>query len=503
MKNLAVCAQLFRCSVVCALFSTTAFASAVAAVAPGKSVEARLLTPVSSYATKSGTLVDALITTPLCNASGDALPRGAVISGHVSKVHRVGLGLIHETAGMRIDFDQLVLPDGIALPITAKLTGIDNSRERVDRKGSIHGIRATATLSNRVAQRIFFTALGHPAVVLPLLIVENSMFRFPEPEFEFHSGAALRLTVDFPQEMGPISGCPLTKAVPDAEVEALHRVVDGLPYWTFSVRQSQPIDLVNLVFVGSEEEIHSAFTAAGWIGSRLNSKRNVIKVIRAIAEQHPLADAPMRNLLLDGKEPDIRLQKSLDTFEKRDHLRIWHRDGSYDGRQVWASAATRDIAATFGMKPFGFTHQIEDAVDLERDQVVSDLLYTGCVDSVAYISRPETVRTSGQAFRRGVFTDSRVAVVSLNGCEKPAVNPSDDELLAKPGKLVRAVRRVTLTARNHFLRDNIVWRAAEATQMTVNVIRGWRHEWKNEEFARKQDSKMADSPELRGDFVLR
>src|ERR1017187_7933096 len=101
MKNFGVCAQLFRCSLACAIFSTAAFASVVAAAAPGKPLEARLLTPVSSYATKSGAPVEALITTPLCNASGDELPRGAVLAGHVSKVHRVGLGIVHETAGMR------------------------------------------------------------------------------------------------------------------------------------------------------------------------------------------------------------------------------------------------------------------------------------------------------------------------------------------------------------------------------------------------------------------
>ena len=236
-----------------------------------------------------------------------------------------------------------------------------------------------------------------------------------------------------------------------------------------------------------------------------NSARAGLKVVRAIAEDHPLADAPMRTLLLDDKEPDVRLQKSLDTFEKRDHLRIWKCDATFEGRQVRASAATRDIAATFGIKPFGFTHQIEDNVDLEREQVVSDLSYTSCVDSVAYISRPETVRTSGQHFRKGVYTDSRVAVVSLDACEQAPENaqPLDEEPLAKPGRVVRVARRATLTARNHFLRDNIIWRAAEATWMTVNVVRGWNREWKNEQHGCKLDAQMAQSPDLRRDLVVR
>jgi hypothetical protein len=503
MNVSATFTRLAGCGAASVVFSAAALAAAIPAAAPGKAIEARLLTPLSSYATKSGAAIEAMIATPLCGASGDEWPRGAILAGRVSKVHRVGLGIVHETAGMKIVFNRLILSDGRSYDIDAKLTGIENSRERVDRKGGIHGIRATASLSNRAGQHILLAALNHPALILPLLIVENSLFHFPEPEFEFHTGSALRMTVDFPQELGPLAGCPLARNVADSEIDSYHHIVDALPYWSYSVRQPQPIDLVNIVFIGSEDEINRAFSAAGWLGSRPNSTRAGIKAIRAIAEQHPLADAPMRNLLLDNKEPDIRLQKSLDTFEKRDHLRVWRREEALGGRDVWASAATRDIAATFGIKPFGFTHQIEDNVDLERDQVVTDLIYTECVDSVAYISRPETVRTSGEAFRRGVATDSRVAVVTLNGCIQPELNPSDDKILAKPGKVVRFVRRVTLTARNHFLRDNIVWRGAEATRMTVDLVRGWNQQWKNESYARKLDSKMADSPDLRRDFVLR
>ena len=212
----------------------------------------------------------------------------------------------------------------------------------------------------------------------------------------------------------------MPQEISESDWADLRDLVASLPYWSYSKRQPQPMDLVNLVYVGSQDEITRAFTAAGWMGSRPNSMHAGVKAIRAIAEEHALADAPMRMLLLDGVEPDLQLQKSLDTFAKRDHLRIWARDRELDGRQVWASAATRDLAAVFSVRPFGFTHQIQDDVDLERDQVVSDLAFTGCVDSVAYVSRQDTVRTSGEIYRKGVSSDSRVAVITLNSCEHPA-----------------------------------------------------------------------------------
>ncbi len=495
-----------RRGLVCALLSLGAgvFPSAVAAskIPAGTPVEARLLTPISSYAARSGQPIEAAIATPVCPGNEDALAAGAILRGVVSKVHRVGIGLIHETAGMQLEFTELLMPDGSAYPVQSHLTSIDNARESVDSHGKIHGIRATATVSNRIGQRMAFFALGHPAAMLPLLAVESAMFHFPEPEIELTRGADLHLAVEFPPEWGAVARCAVPDEISESEWANLRDLVRSLPYWTFSKRQPQPMDIVNLVYVGSRDAIARAFTAAGWMGSQPNSVRAGVKAIRAIAEEHKLADAPMRMLLLDGYEPDLQLQKSLDTFAKRDHLRIWARHRELDGQQVWASAATRDMAAVFSMRPFGFTHQIQDDVDLERNQVVSDLAFTGCVDSVAYVSRPDTVRTSGEGFRKGISTDSRVAVIKLNSCDQPTQDFSSPGDMPQPPKLVRWIRRFTLTARNHYMRDNIVWRSGEAIRMTFLAVQGWRQERKNERDAQALDAKLASRRDLRQDFAI-
>ncbi len=494
-----------RRGLVCALLCIGASLSSAAPVAfklPfGTAIEARLLTPVSSYRARPGMSIEAAAVTPVCSAGGDALLAGAIFRGTVAKVHRVGLGLVHETAGLELKFGEMLLPDGRTYSIRSQLVSIDNAREHVDKHGAIHGIRATATLSNRAGQHLVLLAMGHPAAVLPLLAIESMMFHFPEPEIELTRGADLRLTVELPHEWGAVSRCALPEEISERDWTELHSLVDSLPYWSYSQRQPQPMDLVNLLYIGSEDEILRAFAAAGWMEARPNSMHAGLKAIRAIAENRALADAPMRLLLLDGAAPDLQLQKSLDTFEKRDHLRVWARDLEFGGRPVWASAATRDLAATFSIRPFGFTHQIEDDVDIERDQVVSDLAYTGCVDSVAYVSRPETVRTSGESYRRSIVTDSRVAVVTLNACQKPAEDLSSLGKMTRPPKLVRWVRRLTLTARNHFLRDNIVWRTGEAIHFAVRTAQGWRMEERNERRAQALDAQMAARPELRRDVA--
>jgi hypothetical protein len=492
--------RITRHCLMCAVFSLDA---APAKTPSGTPVEARLLTPLSSYTARAGTELKAIVTTPVCPAGEDALPEGAVLSGVVSKVHRVGLGLVYETAGMQIEFREMRFPDGRRFPIQAQLTGIDNARERVDSHGAIHGIRATAALSNRAGQHLAFLAMGHPASILPFFVLQSSLFHFPDPEIELRRGADFHLALQFPQQFGAVAKCSITEEIPEREWSNLHNVVNALPYWTYSRRQRQPMDLVNLVYVGSEQEISRAFTAAGWTGAQPNSPHETLKVVRAIAENRTLADAPMRALLLDGVDPDMQFQDSLDTLAKRDHLRVWARKEQLDGRQVWASSATRDLAAVFSMRPFGFTHQIQDDVDLEREQVVGDLAFTGCVDSVAYVARPETVRTSGEVYRKGVITDSRVAVVTLNSCETPREDLSDGGEMTHPRKLVRWIRRVTLTARNHYLRDNWAWRAGEAVRLTVRTVRAWKQESRNEQYAGELDAKLAARPELRQDFAVK
>ncbi len=442
----------------------------LAAAAGAQTLGARLLTPASSYRTRSGTEIKAQITTPLCTADGTVLPDGIMLAGVASHVHKVGLGLIHESAGMQFNFEELHLPDGRTFPVQARLVEVSNARERVDKNGHIHGIRATATLSNRAGQHLVLLAMGHPLALMPLFALETALVHFPEPEIDYGIGTEIEVSVDFPEALGKISACPIGEPPSPATASELRALVESIPAWSYSGRQSQ--DPVSLVYIGSEDRLLAAFTAAGWTGSEPHTAAARWRVVRAIAEDHADLDAPMRTLLLSGAEPDFSLQKALDTFEKRDHLRIWRRDGSqWDDQTVWASAATRDIGTSFGVRPFGFTHRIEVEIDLERDRVVQDLLYTGCVDSVQYMERGPLAGFPD--YRRGIQSDGRVAVVFLNSCREPRLTLTEASPGPPPPLVVRCIRRATLTARNHFLRDNIFWRSAEALRMGIDSLRAW------------------------------
>jgi hypothetical protein len=420
--------------------------------------------------------VRAAVLAPACAESGYALPEGAIVRGVVKSVHRVGLGIVHETAKVDIQFSEVQLAGGETEPLAAHLVSVDNARERVDRHGQIHGIRATYSLSNRVGERLALEVMEHPIGLVPLFVLESAVFRFPDPEIDYPPGTELRLELEDALPVPPDGGC-VEQTSDLAESPALQRLITGLPYWSYSEREHKPMDPTNLLFVGSEGEIQRAFAAAGWADSRSLSPKTGLGVVRAIVEDHGDADAPMRKLLLDGRPPDMYRQKALNTFEKRHHVRVWKWDGEFQGAPVWAAAATQDIAATFSLRPFGFTHRIQTDLDQERDKIVSDFVFTGCADEVAYIRRPEWMLASESEWRKGLSTDGRVAVLVLNSCDAPPQAPELSAVDRQPPLAVRVIRRITLTARNHFLRDNLVWRSGDAAVLGFRAVRGWRREW--------------------------
>src|SRR6266568_4234958 len=90
-------------------------------VPPGTQLHVRLTTAVGSYASRTGTPVQAVLIAPVVVDGETLLPAGAVVSGQIKSVKRVGLGIVHETAALGLDFNRLILGEDDALPISTRL----------------------------------------------------------------------------------------------------------------------------------------------------------------------------------------------------------------------------------------------------------------------------------------------------------------------------------------------------------------------------------------------
>jgi hypothetical protein len=455
----------------------------------------RLLTPVSSYGSKPGDKVQALVIPSVNPSHPSELPVGTIVDGSIKGVRRVGLGLVHEKAELQLDFRVLSLPGGSKYFINTRVVSVDNARENVDRNGKIHGIRATSSLSNRVGSRLIFVDrilwpsghLVHPVFWIPIFAAETAVFHFPDPEINFATGTELGIKLEQPLLLPDPGPAQTSNDAPGSgEHSGLQALVSGMPEWSYSRRERMPMDPITLAFVGSGDEIQRTFAAAGWTGARPLSWVAGTDEVRAIMVGQAYADGPMRTLMVGNAAPDFSFQKTLDTFQKRDHLRLWKSPETWQGQAVWASAATRDVSASFSVHPIGFTHRVESDVTLERDTVVNDLFFTGCVDSVAYLHRPQASNPAAIESRKGVTTDQEIAVISLNSCTTPRYDFSTPMRKLGPGVSVRVLRRITLTARNHILRDNLIWRTGEVVRITYASVKRRRYEGREQPMAKNQ-----------------
>jgi opacity protein-like surface antigen len=148
----------------------------------------------------------------------------------------------------------------------------------------------------------------------------------------------------------------------------------------------------------------------------------------------------MSILVLDGKDPDYAYAKTLNTFSKRHHLRIWTTRQTWNGQQVWTSSSTHDIGIGFSKKDKTFIHLIDSNIDNERAKVVNDLIYTGC--------------GTGEE----LITDRRIAVLQLNDCQHAIDEASGQENVAlrtHGNRLDRTTRQTVLTLKNNIMRDNV------------------------------------------------
>jgi hypothetical protein len=449
-------------------------------VPAGTPLHVRLTTAVGSYESKAGMAVRAVVIAPVVVNGETLVPTGSTLSGEVSHVNRVGFGIVHETAALSLDFNKLTLPDGESTSASTRLRQVDNGRERVSRDGSILGVRTTSSISYRASGYIRTALSWEVHARLALWAVRMLVVQVPEPEIYYPAGSELTLALTEPM-LAQVQPEPIdTGALTWQERDDLEQVIANLPDRAYSASGShRPSDIINIMFVGSREQIQEAFTAAGWTPAKAPTLRSRLKGIRAMAEFGGYMNAPMTTLLVNNAEPDLSWQKGLNDFAKRDHIRIWRQPGTWNGEEIWIGAATRDVDYAYMRPGHMFTHQIEQNVDREREKVAHDLEFTSCTEAVNYWERPAFPRLSFNATGDLMSSDARLAVVRLNACGAQRIsnetadpnNPNAPQLRIHGGKWQRFARREILTARNDFYRHNIIWRSYEATRWTVSIIR--------------------------------
>jgi hypothetical protein len=437
----------------------------------------RLITPVGSYASKAGDSVSAVLIAPVTVDDQTILPQGSMLSGSILRVAKVGLGIVHETATLVLNFNQVRLPDGATFPLSTRLTDVDNSRERVIPDGSIRGIRSTASIAYRFSGYIRTALCWEVHARIAFWLIKTLLVQVPEPEIYYPAGVELTLALS-----KPVYGNPLPESTEPAgrlseqARDVLETMVDNLPFRARAQISNRESDVINLMFIGSDDEISRAFLAAGWTQASAKSMRSRFLDVRAVVEGHGYRGAPMSILLVNDEVPGMVWQKGLNDMAKRHHVRIWKQPETWNGEQIWIGAATRDIDYAYLRHGGAVTHKIEKDVDLERDKILHDIEFTSCADVADYLERPQVPRLARNATGDPMETDGRIALVHLNACSEPRVTTwAGDPLPPHGNPLQRFARRQILSIRSDYYRENLYWRTYEGTRWLISAIRNHRH----------------------------
>ncbi|HLX42697.1 MAG TPA: LssY C-terminal domain-containing protein [Bryobacteraceae bacterium] len=440
----------------------------------GTQLHIRLTTPVGSYGSAVGSPVSAVLIAPMRIDDETLIPAGSELSGIVTRAQRVGFGILHETATLALGFTDVTLPDGRKLPLSARVTEVDNSRERVVQDGSIRGIRTTSSVSYRFSGYLRTMLCWEVHARIAFWVIKTMVVQVPEPEIFYPAGAELTLTLTDALVSTPVAASDQTDTrLTRDDRDDLEQLTARMPYRAATRSSNRPSDLVNLMFVGSQEQITAAFESAGWTETKPASAKSIFAGMRAVAESRGFGGAPMSALVMDNEAPDMSWQKTLNDMSKRHHIRVWKRPETWEGQQVWIGAATRDVDFAY-LRPGGaFTHRIDSNIDDERDKVAHDLQFTSCTSVVDWWQRPDAVRNTRNATGDLMYTDGRLAVIRLNDCPAPRSAHVDEAPVPRiHGNIFqRFVRRQVLSVRSDFYRNNLYWRSYEGMRWMVSSIR--------------------------------
>jgi hypothetical protein len=413
-----------------------------------------------------------VIESPSCEGA-QAIPVGSVVEGEVTSVRKVGMGFVHDTASIRVEFRTLNVKDGSEIAISSRMLEVDNARETV-KEGTIRGVNATDTPQGRITSRLKHLPTWNPYSDLTLLAYRLAFPIFPEPEIYLPRGTDVKLELTAALQAPASVTTAVVRTTVNQNQKALMEMMAGeLPGRT-TTSNGQAADLVNVAIVGSQEQVDAAFQAAGWEHGDPTSTKSVMREMHAFLAFKNYRQAPISKQLVEGAPVTTTWEKGLNSYEKREHLRLWERNDLVEGQLVWLGAMTRETGATLSVKQHKFVHHIDGDMDQGRGMVVRDLSLAGCVASAVYLRRPEMPRSAMNATGDPMRTDGSLAVVQLKDCENPMFELKSDEpaVEGRPhSKLARYLRMQVLSFRSDLIRGNVVYGTFDLTRMAIRARR--------------------------------
>ena len=193
--------------------------------------------------------------------------------------------------------------------------------------------------------------------------------------------------------------------------------IDGHPALARSPRhtttaQGRQGDAINVAFIGTEEELHRMFAAAGWYAADPITMETSIRIAADVVVHKPYAHAPVSDLYVWDRKQDAAFEQPVgDSPKQRHHVRFWcSREVDRQGEPLWLGAATYDERVELSRTTGGITHKIGPEIDRERNKLVNDTARAGVLDGYYWVDPFHRVREGRNGGGDPYVTDGRLAV---------------------------------------------------------------------------------------------
>jgi hypothetical protein len=179
--------------------------------------------------------------------------------------------------------------------------------------------------------------------------------------------------------------------------------------------QGNPGDMVNVLIVGSEDQVVQAFTTGGWVKVDASVGSTVLGGLVDTLEKKDYLTLPMSKLFLFERVQDYGFAhaEAVKVAMSRHHLRAWKSPYQVDGRPLWCIAATHDIGFERDQRNNRITHKIDPAIDGEREYVNTTLSGTGLVTQRTHVTPAAPLEEAKTATGESFHSDGRILVLVL------------------------------------------------------------------------------------------
>jgi hypothetical protein len=176
------------------------------------------------------------------------------------------------------------------------------------------------------------------------------------------------------------------RSLPDLALPQLRERLQALPCCTTTADGTGEGDPLNIVLVGSGEDVIASLCSSGWDFTEAITVDSIRRMVGAAIAEKSFPTAPVSSLYAFDRQQDIALQRGRSRISQRNHMRLWLAPFRSEGKAVWVGQVSRDIGVKVTSKsPTLTTHIIDPVVDESREYLLDSLLHRDAVARFAFV----------------------------------------------------------------------------------------------------------------------